>query len=354
MDINKINIVILLLIFMFNLSSQNLVRDGGFEDYKKCPQGVTRQISDFKLKNWYIPTKGTTDYFNRCSIKKWVNIPANDLGYQDTHSGNGYVGFLSAILGNEREYIQSELIEPLINGEEYHVEFWVSLADYSMYAIGQIGVFFSTEKLTSNNAGPLNVTPQIFAEKPILDTANWVKISGIYKASGGEKYLTIGSFSTNKKDFVKTGRKKYPKQKAAYYFIEDVIVKPLEEKNLINNVVQIKLNTPIILQNITFETGKSTLKSSSFNELDSLVNLLQRNPTYKIKITGHTDDVGKEEDNLKLSEDRAKAVANYLIEKGILKERITYKGLGSSKPISREQTEESRSKNRRVEFTIIQ
>lgn len=109
---------------------------------------------------------------------------------------------------------------------------------------------------------------------------------------------------------------------------------------------------PIILRNVLFETNKSVLKSESFKELDKLVLQLQKSPM-AIEIRGHTDNVGDVAKNQLLSEERAKAVVNYLISKNINRNRLSYKGFGSSKPIADNNTEEGRMKNRRVEFVIL-
>jgi outer membrane protein OmpA-like peptidoglycan-associated protein len=80
---------------------------------------------------------------------------------------------------------------------------------------------------------------------------------------------------------------------------------------------------------------------------------LKKNPSLKIEISGHTDDVGNEQSNLKLSQSRAEAVKNYLTEKGITADRLTAKGYGKSKPIALNSTEEGRKQNRRTEFTVL-
>ncbi|MFN7014845.1 MAG: OmpA family protein, partial [Bacteroidia bacterium] len=77
------------------------------------------------------------------------------------------------------------------------------------------------------------------------------------------------------------------------------------------------------------------------------------NSTIKIEISGHTDNVSSDEFNLRLSENRAKAVVEFLVQNGIAKERLTYKGYGKSQPIATNDTEEGRQENRRVEFKII-
>jgi outer membrane protein OmpA-like peptidoglycan-associated protein/tetratricopeptide (TPR) repeat protein len=110
--------------------------------------------------------------------------------------------------------------------------------------------------------------------------------------------------------------------------------------------------TPVVLHNVFFETASATLRSESAPELDRLADLLQQNPVLRIQINGHTDNVGTDADNLKLSEQRAKAVYTYLLNKGIAAQRLSYKGFGESKPIADNATEEGRKENRRTEFVV--
>ena len=108
------------------------------------------------------------------------------------------------------------------------------------------------------------------------------------------------------------------------------------------------------MENVLFEPGKSILLKESYVSLDKLVTQLQTNKTMKIEIIGHTDNVGDETQNQKLSEVRAKAVVDYLISKKIEKTRLSYKGFGSKQPIASNETEEGRKKNRRVEFVVLE
>lgn len=110
----------------------------------------------------------------------------------------------------------------------------------------------------------------------------------------------------------------------------------------------------IILQNIHFDTNKTTLKPSSHQTLDELFALLQQFPKLKIKISGHTDAVGDDGHNLKLSIGRAKAVLHYLANKGILDRRLAAEGFGESRPLAENTSEVGREENRRVEFEIIE
>lgn len=114
-----------------------------------------------------------------------------------------------------------------------------------------------------------------------------------------------------------------------------------------------ELGETFVLRNVFFDFDQSTLKSESFIELDKLADYLKENGTIRIELGGHTDNQGSAEYNEKLSLERAKSVHNYLISKGIDKERINYKGYGESQPIATNETEEGRALNRRTEFKII-
>ncbi len=109
---------------------------------------------------------------------------------------------------------------------------------------------------------------------------------------------------------------------------------------------------PIILNNVFFENNKSVLPSEAFSELDKLVMRLKKSKI-KIEIIGHADGSGDEKQNQELSEARAKAVVDYLTSKNINSDRLFFKGLGSTKPIASNTTEDGRQKNRRVEFVIV-
>ena len=115
----------------------------------------------------------------------------------------------------------------------------------------------------------------------------------------------------------------------------------------------IEAGAAIILKNIFFDSKKAELKSASIAELDKLLSLLTDNPNLKIEISGHTDNVGQAKDNLLLSDNRAKAVVDYLIKKGINPQRLTAKGFGATKPIADNNSENGKALNRRTELSVI-
>ena len=115
----------------------------------------------------------------------------------------------------------------------------------------------------------------------------------------------------------------------------------------------IEAGAVIILKNIFFDTKQFVLKPESITELDKLIMLLNDNPKLKIQINGHTDNIGLAKDNLLLSDNRAKAVVGYLLQKGIAKERLLFKGFGATQPVADNKTEDGRALNRRTELSVI-
>jgi len=107
------------------------------------------------------------------------------------------------------------------------------------------------------------------------------------------------------------------------------------------------------LDNVYFDSGKSTLKSSSNTELNELFEFMKLKENIKIQILGHTDNVGNDDSNFLLSENRAKAVKQFLTNKGINSNRIEVKAFGENQPIATNDTEEGRSKNRRIEVLVL-
>ncbi|MCQ2344767.1 MAG: OmpA family protein [Paludibacteraceae bacterium] len=118
-------------------------------------------------------------------------------------------------------------------------------------------------------------------------------------------------------------------------------------------LMPIKKNAVVILRNLLFDTDKTVIKNTSVQSLEDLYKLLSENPTLRIQITGHTDNVGKEKYNQKLSEGRAKAVYQEMVKRGIDPKRMSWRGAGETEPIESNDTPEGRQENRRVEFMIL-
>ncbi len=146
------------------------------------------------------------------------------------------------------------------------------------------------------------------------------------------------------------------KSEGYYSVTENLNLKDVASYKEVNKdlyLTPIEKGQTIRINNIFFETAKADLKQESFFELDNLVQLLKDNSKMEIFIAGHTDNVGGDEYNMKLSKDRAAAVVSYLVSKGIDAKRLSSDGFGKTKPVADNATDEGKAQNRRVEFTIL-
>lgn len=360
---------IVLLMSLHCSVAQNLIADSSFENNHYIPT----EFSSLKAsRTWSQPTWGTTDLFCECYKKKRkysvVDVPQNMMGNQEAHSGTCYAGFFAFSHGNYREYLQTKLLMPLQKGKTYLFSIYVSLADYSRSLVDQLGVCFLVNKVSQDNSNIITgVKPSyINIEKTVgNDIGGWHRVSVQYAAQGGEQYLLLGSFEIHK---LRKSKFKMPKdiksqinknsERDSYYYVDDVclveIETPLKKDSLQKDSSEIKplAENLFVLDNVLFQSNEAVFMSSSFSQLDLLVDYMKSNPRFRIFIGGHTDSKGNEEANQKLSEERAKAVCYYLIAKGIDHSRIEYKGYGSIKPIASNETEEGRKQNRRVEFSL--
>ena len=368
-----------------DLSHPNLVFNPSFEDYIQCPRKVDAKGVLTIVEGWYQPTAGSADYYNRCA-KRECGVPLNKLGYQLPHSGDAYCGIYCS-KDSYREYLQTQLKTPLLRGATYRVSFFVSLSENSTSAVSSIGALFTTNRISdtawnilmakqSNNVNSLvsqtiatYYSPQVVNQTPLNDTVSWMEISGTFVADGGEEFLTIGNFFEASNSGIVEYDYLSQILTGSYYYIDDVSVIQLSDppqpstasstpnttnKSVSNPIPEtLSVGSTIVFQNIYFQFDKSVILQQSYKELFSLYNLLTDNPKMHIEIGGHTDDQGSVAYNLRLSENRAKAIADYLIAKGINPKRIEFRGYGKSKPIADNSTEEGRSKNRRVEVRIL-
>lgn len=159
---------------------------------------------------------------------------------------------------------------------------------------------------------------------------------------------------------------KIPKQKdygvevtaKDYLFFVEMVY--LSQKQVNDSKIQanfqlnkIDVGSKMVLNNIFFETNKATIKPESAAELERVAKLLKENPTIRLEISGHTDNVGSYRANQRLSEQRAKSVVDYLISQGVESSRLEYKGYAFNQPIADNNTPEGRAQNRRVEFKVL-
>jgi outer membrane protein OmpA-like peptidoglycan-associated protein len=180
---------------------------------------------------------------------------------------------------------------------------------------------------------------------------------------GRQKALHPISYERFKKKIAKNARK------GEYNYKRDTSAKPVRKPVIKKDTSRViaKINPPltqapaapvlkadsvITLSDLLFETNSSTLKSEHFPDLASVIEFMVAHPTVVLKVSGHTDNTGNEAHNKTLSYKRAEVVAEYLIDNGVPIDRVTFEGLGSSKPLMPNGTEAGRRKNRRVELLL--
>lgn len=140
------------------------------------------------------------------------------------------------------------------------------------------------------------------------------------------------------------------------FFGQNLRMDTLQNRRSVARAIQlepISIGSTLILRNIYFDTGKWDLLTNSFPELERLVSFLELNPRVVIEVSGHTDNTGNKDQKVELSLNRANAVRDYLISKGIDGDRLRVKGYGMYRPIAPNNTYTGRQKNRRVEFMVI-
>ena len=216
--------IVLILVLSFQLKAQfNYVPNYSFEDYYSCPSdggGI-----DPKCKYWFTPmsemsilppspysanNSGSSDYYNVCATNYHIQVPKNIWGNQYAKTGVAYSGIAFTNEGPSfidlKEYIEIKLNNKLSKNKKYCIEYYYSIAERfnyipnSYYSI-ELGALV-TDTLVSRLSGvntqqPQNIyaNPQVSQQLPqLMDTINWIKVSGSFIAKGGEQYLTIGNF----------------------------------------------------------------------------------------------------------------------------------------------------------------
>ena len=287
--------ILLLLItccFSLSINAQNLVPNSSFE------QVLSQPTSQDQLQTLAVPwlkLNATPDIYRAGQTSlpitpcDQVDVPNNAGGYAPERTGQkGYAGLQFDLNSNYREYISAPLAIPLQKDTLYRVWFYVLRADSSRYACNKIGALFTNNFPIQTGTSPINFPTVIETKTVISDTANWTIITGIYKASGGENYVTIGLFYTDaeptlqKTDFGarNTGCSSF--DNSAYYYIDDVVVKPVSE------IVRITGDTIICPGDSTTLTANTTVPfywSAAITPTDtfSLAQTIKVSPTVPTK-----------------------------------------------------------------------
>lgn len=316
-------------------------------------------------------------------------------------NGNYYSG-ICMYSSEPNEYFFVPLMEHLISGKTYHISMNVRIWEGKCIAyeeLDSIGVLFDSVRHDVSTPFYSFNEPSLKLEMDIIDPHQWFEIQETYIANGSERYMMIGNFfdppkrsmdpllvdvdmGTELKNEKKGSKRKKERDNKAFrdavnremraadpsldtgayfrvrFYFDDICLALIDESGQYSCRDNALPSSPksgdvIVGKHINFETDRSTLLESSYLELNTWIDLLHTNPNIEIQVNGHTDDTGDRVHNLQLSEERANVVMAYLVSQGISAERVSYRGYGSSKPISDNGTKEGRAANRRVEFVIL-
>ena len=340
--------LLFLLLISTNSPAQNLISNPSFEAYDYLPTMMCKTGRDFEraVKHWIVPNEASTDLVS-------PRLRSRNLKAIKAHSGQNMAGIV--INGDFwAEYIGMKLGRPLTPGVNYYVEFWISMPSYyskkepvPTYLNDHFGVYFGEKKYQFDKR-IVPAKPQVTAsERVYVEPLKWTKVYGNFVAEEASEFMYIGQFWDDKAQ---------PELAIGYFFIDDVWIEPYTSTAVEyepSRYYKVEGQTAsVIMDNVYFETDKSELLPESFEELDKLVRILQKNPGISLNIEGHTDNQGAEDYNLSLSERRAGAVRQYLVDAGIPDSRLSAEGYGFAKPVSDNRSDDGRQQNRRVEFVL--
>ena len=202
-------------------------------------------------------------------------------------------------------------------------------------------LFIKGDLKDENNDIPAN------AKVELKNAATQQLADVVYDSTSG-KYASVVLFED---DYILTVKKQGYAYTSSYFSAADTI--NLEPKTVDLQLRKTEIGGTYKLNNILFDTESSVLTPQDKNIITDFAEYLQENQNLKVALHGHTDNIGEDAANLKLSEDRAKAVLEFLVQKGINRTRLTYKGFGAGKPVASNGNSEGRAQNRRTEFVII-
>ncbi|MCC6939442.1 MAG: OmpA family protein [Flavobacteriales bacterium] len=358
------------------------IRNGDFEqmDGKKLKRPGGIQYAS----GWSSATGKKVDLFSEnATVESTVSTPKNFAGDQLALSGANYAGIRWWSYQNKepRTYLQTQMKYKMKKDSLYCVRFYVSLADLSKYATGELGAYFSKDKIEKDDALSLTyeVTVPSVRTKVYSDLFSWQGVCGTYQSKGNEEWMILGNFAATEKTMnekVKRPRgETRPQVFSAYYFIDNVEVYAVKNRTSCS-CEQLKdaeseyifsrkgVTPPGIkgpekadVQVFYFKRFQKSVDPSMEPWVTNLIEAMKENTTFKIELIGHFDSVEMDRtrvrpDLVDLSKERAESVKEALVEAGIDAARVLIVGKDASEPADDSNTEVGMSKNRRVEVAI--
>ncbi len=360
-------------------SQFEMIENGSFE---LAETGEMKKFHWLELaEGWRSCTYIKADLFSEGAKGAGQSIPKNEYGTQSTIDGSNYAGFraYSKDPKKERTYIGRNLVKQMEKNKTYCIKMNVSLADLSRYAVNNIGVFISKNRVQTGNDNSLikpNFQIKQLLNPVINEREGWAEVCGTYTANGGEGAIIIGCFAED--DDLKIEKMIKPKSETrtqildAYYYLENVEVNEVESPAMCvcgdEEIKEVVIYSPPFMNfddltdeekitNSTVYFGQETASISSVAERDlkRFAEFLKANPSINLKLVGHMDLMEFDESKTKsrltnIGERRAENIITFFVEKGIDRSRFTIQDKAASTPLSKYKTPMQLAKNRRVEF----
>lgn len=342
-------------------------RDGNISDLYVC----------FLQDNgkWSKPIR-TGGVINTEQYEEWPTLANDNETLYFTSTGHGGFGKGDIFISRRLDDSWTSWSEPVnlgekINSENYDADFVVDTQGKYAYLSKNSDVTGTMDLfriLLSEAAKP---KPVILVKGNVYDktTNEPMEVEVVYHnlSTGKQLGSAYSDASTGGYKIVLPYGEKYGirAEEKGYIAVSENLDLTAENKNLDENLsyqeltqdlilVPLQTGSVVLINNLFFETGSSVINKNSYTDLNNLAKMLKENPKMKIEIMGHTDNVGSEANNQKLSEARANSVKKFLTDKEIKADRLRAVGYGEAKPTTSNSTAEGRKKNRRVEFKIIE
>jgi hypothetical protein len=223
-------------------AGQELVHNGGFELINKEPTTYD-QVPN--AEGWGNVTIGLSEVFSKEAPAKTVGVPDNDYGKIEPFEGDHYAGFFAWKDDMKRnyeegqdeyvpgwnaysEYVISELVSPLVEGQEYEITFHVALSGNSDRAVMGIGAYCALENMKQQHRHFLSETPQVSVDSIVGEKGVWKAVKGRFVADGGERFIVIGTFTAAGFDSKRCIEG--PDNKYAYYYLDGISLKAVPKE----------------------------------------------------------------------------------------------------------------------------
>jgi outer membrane protein OmpA-like peptidoglycan-associated protein/tetratricopeptide (TPR) repeat protein len=278
-----------------------------------------------------------------------INTPDDDLFF--SMMGNGRVAYLSS--NREQSIGEKDIYKIIYLGAAKEMVMTTASSPLAF-------VLYDSKTLFRNSIPEFAVDTSIILTGKVLDSETKKPIFAKLEFIDSQKSTVVSTLLTDTAGGYKTHipeRKQYGVQITAkgYLFYLDTVNLKGKNTDIVTKdfyLQGLEVGAKVVMKSIFFESGKSTIKDESFQQLNAAIEFMKENPSLTIEVSGHTDNVGSLYSNLKLSQARAKAVVDFMTKQGIDKSRLTFKGYGPNQPVAPNTTADGRAQNRRVEFKI--